>query len=176
MDNHKAIEELIQKYLDGEITDNEHTVLSAHISYCQDCALLFDELVSLNSKIFTLKDIIPNHNFNEQVLHRILTKRISFGVKIATVLSGVWIISFLAVIVLPNSYDILIRLLMQSPMIVKFVDKFYFLVVTLARIFLSLAQKQFNFMLFVISMILSIGLFVLFGKLFIQRRQYVTEN
>ncbi len=105
-----------------------------------------------------------------------LNQGVSLGVKIATVLSGLWIIGFLAVIMLSNCYEILIRLLMLSPMIVNFVDKFYFLVVTLTRIFLPLAKTQFNFMLFVISTILCIGLFVLFGKLFIQRRQYVTEN
>jgi hypothetical protein len=166
MTKHNEIEILIQKCLDREITVDENISLQVHLSQCPECSLLYNELVSTEKEIVDVVEKMPNRGFNDLVLARIKTKKVPVWAKIATVLGGAWLVSFLTFILIPSARDLFSRVLMHSPSIVKFVDKICFVGSTLTRIFTPLAKSQFNPTVLVISIALSIGMFIFFGKLF----------
>ncbi|MBS4016542.1 MAG: zf-HC2 domain-containing protein [Candidatus Latescibacteria bacterium] len=166
MTKHKEFEELIQKCLDREITVDENISLQLHLSQCPDCSLFYNELVSAEKEIIDMVEVVPNHGFNEAVLARIKTKKVPAWAKIATVLGSAWVVSFLAFILIPASRDLFTRILFSSPSIVKAVAKIYFVGSTLARIVTPFAKSQLNPTLLVVSILLSVGMFIFFGKLF----------
>lgn len=171
MTKHSEFEALIQKCLDREITADENISLQLHLSQCPDCTLLYNELVSAEKEISDMVEIIPNHGFNERALMRIKTKKVPVWAKIATVIGGAWLVSFLTFILIPASRELFTRIVFSSPSIVKFIDKSYFVGSTLARILTPIAKSQFNPGLLAVSIVFSIGLFVLFGKLFNKKEQ-----
>lgn len=166
MTKHSEFENLIQKCLDREISVDENISLQLHLSQCPDCSLLYNELVRAEKEIVDMVEVIPNRGFNDWVLAQIMVKKVPVWAKAITVLGSAWVVSFLTFILIPASRDLFARILWSSPSIVKVIDKICFVGSTLTRIFTPLAKSQFNPTLLVVSIVLSIGMFLLFGKLF----------
>lgn len=169
MTKHRDIEELIQKCLDREITVDENISLQLHLSQCEDCQALYDGLVETEQEIIGLTQLVPNHNFNTRVLARIAVKKAPTWVKAIIILGGVSLASTLVLLFSSLGSDIFNKVLFSSPAIVRFIDKLSFICSTLSRILSPLAKNQFNPTMCVIGLALSIGMFILFGKIFTKK-------
>lgn len=59
---------LMNRYIDGEITPEEERVLEFHLGRCKDCQQEFAEMKEMNIFLNTLE---PSHNFTDQVMTKI---------------------------------------------------------------------------------------------------------
>lgn len=165
MTKHSEFEELIQKCLDREISVDENITLQLHLSQCPDCLKLYDELMGIENDINELNQFALNYDFNNRVLKAVSIKKSKVWAKVAAIFCGAWLVTVLTLILSPLSSDIFNKLLTSSPSIVRFVKSVQFVGSTLTRVFSPLAKNQFNPMVAIIGAILSIGMFLIFGKL-----------
>lgn len=165
MTKHNEFEILIQKCLDREITEDENITLQLHLSQCPDCSKLYNELTSVETSINELDQLAPNHDFNNRVLRAISIKKVRAWIKVAAVLGSAWFVTILSLILSSLSSDVFSRILTSSPAIVRFLKSVQFVTSTLTRVFSPLAKSQFNPTVFIVGAILSLGMFLIFGKL-----------
>jgi predicted anti-sigma-YlaC factor YlaD len=174
MTKHREIEELIQKCLDREITVDENITLQLHLSQCPDCRAFYNELESVEHSIINLTQLVPNHNFNSRVLAKIKVKSFAGWAKIAIGAGIAWLCSTLVLIFSGLGSDIFGRILTSTPSVVRFVDKVQFIVATLGRTLSPIARNQFNPVMALVMLGISIGMFFLFGKFIVKRETVCT--
>ena len=172
MTKHREIEELIQKCLDREISVDENITLQLHLSQCPDCQLFYDELMSVENGVVEMIQLVPNFDFNSRVRAKIKVKSTASWVKIAVGAGIAWLCSTLILIFSGIGSDIFGRVLTSTPSVMRFVDKVEFIVATLGRTLSPIARNQFNPVMALVMLGISIGMFFLFGK-FIGKRETV---
>jgi len=163
------VEELIQKCLDREITVDENITLQLHLSQCPDCQALYDELFSVEHSITNLTQLVPNHDFNNRVIQKIGTKRSFTKAKVGIGIGVAWLCSTLVLLLSGIGSDIFNRVLTSTPSIVRFISKVEFIISTLGRTLSPLVKNQFNPVMALVGLGLSIGMFFLFGKFIVKR-------
>lgn len=169
MTKHREFEELIQKCLDREILVDENITLQLHLSQCPDCQALYDELFSVEHSIVNLTQLVPNHDFNNRVMMKTGIKRSFTKAKVAIGIGVAWLCSSLALLFSGIGSDILSRVLTTTPSIVRFVDKVEFVISTLGQTLSPLVKNQFNPLMALVGLGVSIGMFFLFSKFIVKR-------
>jgi hypothetical protein len=106
------------------------------------------------------------------VLSKIKVKSFAGWAKIAVGAGVAWLCSTLIIIFSGIGSDIFGRVLTSTPSVVRFVDKVEFIIATLGRTLAPIARNQFNPVMALVMLGISIGMFFLFGK-FIGKRETV---
>ncbi len=166
MTKHKEIEELIQKCLDRDITVDENINLQLHLSQCPDCQLLYNALMDIETEVSEMVQLTPNHDFNSRVMSKIKVKSTTNWVKVGIGVGIAWLCSTLVLIFSGIGSDIFGRILTSTPSVVRFFDKVEFVVSTLGRTLSPIAKNQFNPVMALVGLGVSVGMFFLFSKLF----------
>ncbi|OXM86144.1 anti-sigma factor family protein [Paenibacillus rigui] len=70
--------ELMQRYLDQDLDETEYNAMLRHIQQCDDCAELFQRLVSLSHELEQLPKVTPSYSLVDAIMPRL--DRIDAGV------------------------------------------------------------------------------------------------
>jgi hypothetical protein len=64
--------ELMQRYVDNDLSEQENLVLNAHLRDCPSCALSFDRLQALHEQLLQLPKIKPRYSIVDSILPKLL--------------------------------------------------------------------------------------------------------
>jgi hypothetical protein len=162
---HKRIERLIQKSLDREISAAEENVLKKHLSQCNDCRRLYEELVETEQILGTLIEFYPRYDFNERVLKKLGFKKVFAWKRVSAILSGAWFAALVFLTLSPLPGKLFGEFLTSFPAIVRFVDKIHIIVTSLSHVLLPFTKDALTSIHPITGLIFSIIITYLFGKI-----------
>jgi len=162
---HKEIERLIQKSLDHETNEEEERALRLHLSGCDNCRKLYQELTQIEQGLGELIEFYPRHDFNDRVLRELNLKKSLAWKKVTVVFAGSWLASILFLVFSPWTRGMITNLLTSTPMLVRLFDKIHVIAVSFGQILTPLAKSFFNPTYPVIGLIFSIVFIYFFSKI-----------
>lgn len=68
---HQSIQELISAYIDNELPDDERVIVNDHLSDCQECRSLLQELSALKQTVFNYYNFIEVPDVEGRVIEKI---------------------------------------------------------------------------------------------------------
>ncbi|OPX18391.1 hypothetical protein BXT86_01485 [candidate division WOR-3 bacterium 4484_100] len=150
--------------MDRELTPDELEVLKTHIQHCPGCRMYYEEMCSINQKLFDLIEFYPNHNFNERVLRTLgFTKTFAWK-RLATVFSLVWLASIISIFLIPWPKELMNLVLIRSPKILTVYENLSLIITSLFNLIKPFVHSLLNPGYIIPGLALSILLFYILGK------------
>ncbi|MGB9720678.1 MAG: anti-sigma factor family protein [bacterium] len=123
MMRHKEIENLIQKKLDREITQDEELFLSEHLKECPDCHAYHLEMERIKDEIMNLTEFFPRADFNARIFVKIGTKHRNYWYKLIPAFISVYLTSLIILLFSPLLNHLFQKAILVVPYILQVSDK-----------------------------------------------------
>ncbi len=162
---HKRIENLIQKALDREISENEEKALHAHLAQCPSCRQFHAEMMQTEDALSTLVEVFPHHDFNDRVLRNLGFRRAFSWKKIVPAGAAAWLASVLALALLPWPQALIRKVATSVPGVVRFVDSAAVVITSLSDVLVPFAKSTFNLQYGIFGLIMMILSLFAFSRL-----------
>lgn len=162
---HKRIENLIQKALDREISENEEKTLHAHLAQCPGCRQFHAEMMQTEGALSTLVEVFPHHDFNDRVLRKLGFRRAFSLKKLVPAGVAAWVASVLALALLPWPQALVRKAATSVPDIVRFVDRAGVVLASFSNVLVPFAKSTFNLQYGIFGLIMMILSLFAFSRL-----------
>ncbi len=120
---HQAVEKLIQKRLDQEITSDEEAYLFQHLKECAKCQAYYLEMERIKNGVAGLIEFFPRVDFNTRVLVKIGIRRSKIWSRVVPAFAGLYLAGLLILLFSPLLNLLLSKVLLSLPGIFKVFDK-----------------------------------------------------
>jgi predicted anti-sigma-YlaC factor YlaD len=162
---HKDIENLIQKALDLEITEEEQQTLDLHLSGCPDCRKLYQEMVDTQTSLLQLPELYPGADFDDRVLRAIGFRKSFAWSKVWVGAAAAWLVSFLGFLLSPLSGLATDWFLSKTPALVRFGETFHTVANSFGRTVLPFLKDSVSSPYPFIGLTLSVFALYAFGRI-----------
>ena len=161
---HERFKELIQKALDREINSEEKRALDLHLAECQDCRMMYVDLLDAQERVLRLPEFAPGPDFDERVLKALGFRKGFAWSRVWTGVGAAWLASFIAFMLSPLSGLALNKLLTKAPSVARFAEGVRMFFEPLGRSLLPFVKQAIVSPYPFIGLTLSILMLVFLGK------------